>query len=115
MVCLGLPEVFTVEPWVSASVKMIASPAFAGTGTRPSIQVKEVFLRFIHDSNIAIITPMEDWIFFASEQRLGAIRPDGTGEVYPDFGLPGQQQWRMGYVSADGRETDQPEDDSAEI
>ena len=50
--------------------------------------------------------PLTDWLFFASEQRLGAIRPDGTGECYPDFSLPSQRQWRMGYVSPDGREAE---------
>jgi len=51
-------------------------------------------------------SPLTDWIFFASEHRLGAIRPDGTGECYPDFSLPSQKNWRMGYVSTDGREAE---------
>ena len=49
---------------------------------------------------------MTDWLFFASDERLGAIRPDGTGERYPDFGLPDERQWRMGYVSPDGGEAE---------
>ena len=49
---------------------------------------------------------LTDWLFFASDQRLGAIRTDGSGECYPDFGLPGQRQWRLGYVSPDGREAE---------
>jgi hypothetical protein len=47
-----------------------------------------------------------EWIFFASEGRLGAIRPDGTGEHYPDFGLPALRLWRMHSVSLDGREAE---------
>jgi len=50
--------------------------------------------------------PLTDWIFFASELRLGVVRPDGTGERYPEFSLPKQHEWRMGHVSADGREAD---------
>ncbi|HJN18465.1 MAG TPA: serine/threonine protein kinase [Armatimonadota bacterium] len=50
--------------------------------------------------------PLTDWVFFASDGRLGAIRPDGTGECYPDFALPTQRDWRMGYVSPDGREAE---------
>lgn len=47
---------------------------------------------------------LTDWLFFASDQRLGAIRPDGTGECYPLFSLPQQRQWRLGEVSGEGRE-----------
>lgn len=50
--------------------------------------------------------PLHDWLFFASDLRLGAVQPDGTGECYPDFGLPEQRQWRMGYVSPDGQEAE---------
>ena len=49
---------------------------------------------------------MTDWLFFASDQRLGAIRPDGTGECYPNFGLPDQRQWLMGYVAPGGGEAE---------
>ena len=48
-------------------------------------------------------TGMTDMIFFISDQRIGAIRPDGSGECYPDFTLPEETHWRLGYVSPDGR------------
>ena len=50
--------------------------------------------------------PLTDWLFFASDGRLGAIRPDGTEECYPSFSLPSQRDWRMGYVSPNGREAE---------
>jgi TolB protein len=34
---------------------------------------------------------------------LGFIRPDGSGERYPDFGQPGQRSWVFGPLFADGR------------
>ncbi len=43
-------------------------------------------------------------VYFAQDAtRVGVILPDGTGESYPEFGLPKQSALRMGYVSPDGR------------
>jgi Tol biopolymer transport system component len=50
---------------------------------------------------------MTDMIVFftANAQRVGAIRPDGSNERYPEFGLAGQPL-RMGKVSADGKQAE---------
>jgi len=45
----------------------------------------------------------EDVIFFISAQRIGAIRPDGSGECYPEFPVPNQAYWQMGLVLRDRR------------
>lgn len=60
----------------------------------------------LYATALADTPPLTDWLFFATDLRLGAVRPDGSGECFPDFGLPEQRQWRMGYVSPDGREAE---------
>lgn len=45
-----------------------------------------------------------DTIFFISDRRIGAIRPDASGECYPEFTAPGQVYWQMAYVFPDGRQ-----------
>lgn len=45
-------------------------------------------------------------VYFAVDskrERVGVIRPDGTGESFPTFALPEQSGLRMGQVSPDGR------------
>ena len=43
--------------------------------------------------------PLTGWLFFASDGRLGAIQPNGTGECYPAFSLPSQRKWRIATTS----------------
>jgi len=43
-----------------------------------------------------------DMIFYVSDKRIGAIRPDGTGECAPHFSAPNQATWQMEYVFPDG-------------
>lgn len=43
--------------------------------------------------------------FTVKAQRVGAIRPDGSNERYPEFGLGGQPL-RMGKVSPDGKQAE---------
>ena len=51
-----------------------------------------------------ILTDMLVYFAFDSKrERVGVIRPDGTGESYPYFTLPEQSGLRMGQVSPDGR------------
>lgn len=45
---------------------------------------------------------MTDVIFFGSDQRVGAIRPDGSDESYPEFSQPNQVSWQMGAIFPDG-------------
>jgi len=45
-----------------------------------------------------------DVIFYISAARIGAIRPDGSGECYPQFNAPNQVYWGLGYVFPDGRQ-----------
>ena len=44
----------------------------------------------------------EDWVAFASEGRIGFIRPDGTGEHYLELDVPDQISWQLGPAFADG-------------
>lgn len=45
---------------------------------------------------------MEHWITFASRGRIGLIRPDGSGLHSLEFNVPGQVNWQLGPVFADG-------------
>jgi TolB protein len=45
-----------------------------------------------------------DVIFYISKAHIGAIRPDGSGECYPQFSAPNQVYWGLGYVFPDGRQ-----------
>ena len=45
---------------------------------------------------------MEHWITFASRGRIGMIRPDGSDLHTLDINLPGQVNWQMGPLFADG-------------
>jgi TolB protein len=47
---------------------------------------------------------MTDVIFFLSDRRVGAIRPGGSGESYPEFTAPNQVYWQLGYLFPDGRQ-----------
>lgn len=42
-------------------------------------------------------------ITFQSRGRIGLIRPDGSGERYLEFDVPGQASWQTGAQFADGR------------
>lgn len=42
-------------------------------------------------------------IAFASRGKIGLIRPDGTGERYLEFDVPGQVSWQVGPQFRDGR------------
>jgi len=44
-----------------------------------------------------------DTVFFVSRKRIGVIRPDGSGECYPEFPVPSQAYWQLGMVFRDGR------------
>jgi TolB protein len=44
-----------------------------------------------------------DRIFFISDQRIGVIQPDGSGECCPEFPVPGQAYWQLGIIFPDGR------------
>jgi len=44
-----------------------------------------------------------DFIFYISDKRIGAIRPDGTDECYPELSVPNQAYWQLGMVFKDGR------------
>jgi Tol biopolymer transport system component len=41
-------------------------------------------------------------LVFITNNRAGVIRPDGTGEAYPEFSAPNQLHWRIGHVFPDG-------------
>jgi len=45
-----------------------------------------------------------DVIFYISNRRVGVIRPDGTGERYPEFSAPCQVYWQLGYLFPDRRQ-----------
>ena len=45
---------------------------------------------------------MYDTLVYISDKHIGAIRPDGTGECYPEFTAPNQIYWQMGYIFPDG-------------
>jgi len=47
---------------------------------------------------------MTDVIFYISDRRIGAIRPDGGGECYPEFSTPDQVYWQLAYLFPDGRQ-----------
>lgn len=47
---------------------------------------------------------MIDVIFFISNQRIGAIRPDGSDECYPEFTEPNQVYWQLMTVLPDGKQ-----------
>jgi TolB protein len=47
---------------------------------------------------------LTDVIFYLSNGRVGAIRPDGSDECYPEFAAPNQVYWGLGYVFPDGRQ-----------
>ena len=56
---------------------------------------------------------LTDVLFFRTEMvqanwrtRIGVIRPDGSGECYPDFALPDEIHLVLGYVSPDGRQAE---------
>jgi len=42
-------------------------------------------------------------VSFASRGRIGLIKPDGTGERYLEFDIPGQVSWQVGPQFSDGR------------
>lgn len=44
--------------------------------------------------------------FADSERRVGMIRPDGSNECYPDFGLPEQSALRLGRVYPGGKQVE---------
>jgi TolB protein len=48
-------------------------------------------------------TPRQDFIFFNSSNRIGVIKPDGTGERYLAFDVPNQNLWQMRLPFPDGR------------
>ena len=48
-------------------------------------------------------TPRQDFIFFNSSNRIGVIKPDGTGEHYLAFDVPNQNLWQMRLPFPDGR------------
>jgi len=47
--------------------------------------------------------PRKQVVAFASQRGVGLINPDGTGEHYPVFEIPGQASWQLGQLFADGR------------
>ena len=49
-------------------------------------------------------SPDVDVIFYISDARVGVVRPDGTGERYPEFRAPNQVYWQLAHVFPDGRQ-----------
>ncbi len=45
---------------------------------------------------------LTDMLFFVTDRRIGAIRPDGSAECMPQFTAPHQATWQMEYVFPDG-------------
>ena len=49
-------------------------------------------------------SPLTDVILYLSNGRVGAIRPDGSDECYPEFTAPNQVHWQLIYVFPDRRQ-----------
>ena len=49
-------------------------------------------------------TALRDILFFVSNQRIGAINPDGSGECCPQFNIPSFEHCQIEYVFPDGQE-----------